>query len=238
MPRKPPPDQAAPSTKTGRRAQTVDAAAEREATRLSSGKKPVRKARTRVPRGGVAGALQDTEPDSRPNIYLRLGKRWSQIITEVKEGQYTWAEFAEELEPAELARGQLMDRHGSFRGRPPALVPRAFHDACIKEIQRRFNEKMQSRLLEATDELIDLSKAGRLDGKDRAKILMYLIERVMGPVPKTVHVTAGEPWEGMMTQGLLRPAVTEGEDQPAPPKRSDRYAKRRRDIEPAEDVDD
>lgn len=237
MPRKPP-DEAAPSTRHSRRGQTADVAAEREVSGLARGKKPVRKAKSNVPRGGVANALRDTQPDSRPQMYLRLGKRWTQIITEVKEGQYTWAEFAEELEPDELARGQLKDRNGEFRGRPPALVPRAFHDACIKEIQRRFNEKMQTRLLEATDELIDLSKAGRLDGKDRAKLLVYLIERVMGPVPKTVHVTAGEPWEGMMTQGLLRPAVTEGDDQPAPPKRSDRYAKRRRDIDPAEDVDD
>jgi hypothetical protein len=200
--------------------------------------KAPRKGRVRasVPRGGVMNALRETQPDTRTQITMRLGKRWSQIITEVKAGQYTWDEFAEELDPEELARAQLKDRDGTFKGRPPSLVPRQFQLACVREIQRRFNEKVQTRLLDAVDELIDLSKIGRMDGKDRAKILVYLIERVMGPVPKTVHVTADEPWQGLLTQGLLRPRE---EGVPAsPPPRSDRYAKRRRRLDPEEDKDD
>jgi hypothetical protein len=194
------------------------------------------RARASVPRGGIARALKAEQPDNRPGIKFSLGKRWSQIITEVKAGQYTWEEFTEELSPEELARGQLKDRDGMFRGRPPALVPRAFQQACVREIQRRFNEKVQARLLDAVDELIDLSKKGRMEAKDQAKVLVYLIERVMGPVPKTVHVTADEPWQGLLTQGLLRPAV---DGTPAsPPARSDRYAKRKRKLDPSEDNDD
>lgn len=192
--------------------------------------------RRRVPRGGVANTKKDTEPDHRPNIEFRLGKRWSQIITEVREGMYTWDEFCEELDPEELARGQLKDRDGRFRGRPPALVPRQFQQACFKEIQRRFNEKVQERLLDATDELITMSKGGGLEPKDRAKILIYLLERVMGPVPKQVTISAGdEGWQGLLTQGFIRPD-TGGASQT--PRSQDRYSKRRKAVDAAEDVDD
>lgn len=192
----------------------------------------------RVPRGGVANAKKDEEPDSRSSIRYRLGKRWSQIVTEVKDGDYTWDEFCAELDPEELARGQLKDRNGRFQGRPPAMVPRGFQQACIKEIHRRFNEKVQTRLLDAVDEMIDLSKAGGgLEGRDRAKLLVYLIERVMGPVPKQVHISNGdEGWQGLLTQGFVRPTVDGTPSAPRP--RSDRYAKRRHAVDAAEDVDD
>lgn len=197
-----------------------------------------KRARVSVPRGGVMNSLRETNPDTRIQKWQRLGKRWSQIISEVKAGQYTWDEFVEELSPEELARGQLKDKDGGFSGRPPALVPRAFQQACVKEIQRRFNEKVQDRLLGATEELIELSRSGFLDGKDRAKVLIYLIERVMGPVPKQVVIAgADEPWQDVMTKGFVRPGVTD--DAPAPaPRRTDRYSKRRKTIDASEDVDD
>jgi hypothetical protein len=198
-------------------------------------REPIR--RRRVPKGGVANAKRAEEPDSRTQIKVRLGKRWSQIITEVASGMYTWDEFVAELDPEELARGQLKDKNGAFKGRPPSLVPRQFQQSCVREIQRRFNEKVQARLLTATDELIELSRSGFLDGKDRAKVLIYLLERVMGPVPKQVHISSGdEGWQGLLTQGFVRP--TEDGTPAAPRPRSDRYAKRRDAANAEEDVDD
>lgn len=222
-------------SKTGRRVPRKEADdVEDEVAELAAGKEKAGSPRAKVPRGGTRA--ERDEPDSRPNVKFRLGKRWSQIITEVKDGQYTWDEFAEELDSEELARGQLKDRNGRFQGRPPALVPKAFHDALIREIHRRFNEKMQARLLEATDELISLSQSGGgLEPKDRAKVLTYLIERVMGPVPKEVKVTAAHSFEEGVS-GLLRPAV-DGSPASAP-RRPDRYAKRRAAMDADEDQDD
>lgn len=205
---------------------------------------PPRKGRARVsvPRGGVENRLREEQPDSRPNGKYRLGKRWTQIIQEVADGQYTWDEFVEELSPEELARGQLKDRNDRFQGRPPALVPRHFQQACLKEIHRRFNEKIQERLLDAVDEMINLSRAGGgMESKDRAKLLIYLTERVMGPIPKQVVIQgADEPWQGMMTKGFTRPAVDPKADGPAgpPPRSHDRYNKRRKFVPAEEDVDD
>jgi hypothetical protein len=127
-----------------------------------------------------------------------LGARWSEVADNIKQGLYTWDDFVQQLTPEELARGQLMDSKGRFTGRPPEWVPRAFLLECQREIYRRFNEKMQERLLGATEEYIDLSRMVD-DPNVREKMLRYLIERVMGPVPKEVVVTQEKPWEVIVT---------------------------------------
>lgn len=156
-----------------------------------------------------------------------LGGTWSEIVDRIRDGEYTWDQFVQALTPEELARGQLMDKNGGFGGRPPEFVPRAFFLQCQREIHRRFNEKMQERLLSATDELIELSREGVMDPKDRAKTLIYLMERVVGPVPKEVIVSTEKPYEGLFAKiaSGARPAQ-EGE--------RSRYANRRRDTEDGE----
>lgn len=159
--------------------------------------------------------------DPRERRHVHLGRRWTQIYTEVESGEYTWDEFVEGLDAEELVRGQLKDYRGGFSGRPPSLVPRAFHLACQRELKRRFDEKVQDRLLDATDELIQLSKMnGGLQPKDRAKVLMYLMERVMGPIPKQVNVTTDAGIEGFFA-GVLRKAPADAEvEQPYTARRS------------------
>lgn len=149
-----------------------------------------------------------------------LGSRWSEIVDRVRAGEYTWEEFCSSLSPEELARGQLKDDRGGFAGKPPEFVPRAFLLACQREIYNRFNEKMQDRLLSATDELIELSRVGHMEPKDRAKILTYLIERVMGPVPKEVVVSTEKPYEGLLAKIVSKARPAEPGD--------DRYATRRK----------
>lgn len=192
--------------------------------------KPVRGRKVEPPVPG------DHTPQRFHGVKIELGRRWSEIVREVADGHYTWDEFAESLTPEELARGQLRDRNGNFVGRPPALVPRSFFDACMREIHRRFNEKMQTRLLDAAEELIELSRAdGGMKPKDRADVLRYLMERVMGPVPKEVKITT-DATIGSVLQGFVRPAVDGGEEKAPAPK--DRYAKRRATVKPEEDTDD
>jgi hypothetical protein len=113
---------------------------------------------------------------------------------DVRSGKYTWEEFCEDLDGEELARAQLKDRKGGWQGRPPAMVPREFHLQCQRELRRRFDEKMQSRLLSATDEYIRLSKDVE-DPALREKMLRYVMERVMGPIPKTVELSAAPKHE-------------------------------------------
>jgi hypothetical protein len=145
----------------------------------------------------VAGGNSDNTIDPRQRTFLkqRIGKRWSQIHEDVNAGVYTWAEFVEGLDAEELARGQLKDKDGYFRGRPPDFIPRQFLTACQREMIRRFNYKIQANFEAATDELIRLGTSDIMDPKDRVKVLQYLVERVVGKIPDKIEVAVADPWE-------------------------------------------
>lgn len=129
---------------------------------------------------------------------MHVGKRWAQIITEVKRGDYTWHQFAESLTAEELARGQLRDENGGFKGRPPTLVPREFHLACFRELKRRFDEEFQGGVLAIAKEYVALAQNEAIPVKDRAKMMQYAMERVFGSIPKEVLVKQEEPWEAVV----------------------------------------
>lgn len=152
-----------------------------------------------VPPPGVNNAS-----DPRSQMYVRVGKRWAQIITEIQDGQYTWEDFVESLDPEELARGQLRSVTGNFKGRPPKFIPRAFFEECQRELKRRFDRKLQQRVLGAVDEYISLSQNVK-DPNLKERMLRYLMERVFGPVPKEVKVTQADPWETIITDILSSP---------------------------------
>lgn len=161
-----------------------------------------------VVKPGSTAGKGDIRPRARRGI--RPGKRWSEIYHAVKTGEYTWDVFVENLDAEELARGQLRDSKGHFTGRPPEFVPRQFVLACQREIFRRFNTKMQTNLEAATNELLRLAfNENLMDAKDRAKILTYFIERVMGKVPDKLEVKVADPWEQIIG-GILAEVPDEG----------------------------
>lgn len=141
---------------------------------------------------------------------VRLGKRWSQIVYEVRSGAYTWQQFTEGLTAEELARGQLKAEDGTFSGRPPTLVPREFHLACFRELKRRFDESFQTNVLAIAQEYVKLAQDPDIPAKDRAKMMQYAMERVFGGIPKEVLVKQDSPWESVVTS-----VVAEAGDAPA-----------------------
>ena len=166
------------------------------------------------PPAGINGAKGD---DPRPQVKIRLGKRWSQIVTEIKRGDYTWKQFAEGLTAEELARGQLKASDGTFTGRPPAVVPREFHLACFRELKRRFDEQFQGAVLDIAKEYVQLAQDKEIPAKDRAKMMQYAMERVFGGIPKEVLVKQDAPWETVVT------SVVAEEDDEAPEWNRRRY---------------
>lgn len=162
------------------------------------------------------------------SVKVTLGRRWSRIVTDIREGHYTWEEFAEGLDPEELARGQLRADNGRFMGRPPSLVPRAFFEVCQRELLRRFNDEMRASLLTATEHYLKLATThGSMDNKDRAKLLQWLIERVAGPAPKEQPREQEDSFDV-----FVRGIVTVGKEDADVP---DRYAGRRRKLDEIED---
>lgn len=112
----------------------------------------------------------------------------------------------------ELTRGQLADRNGHFSGRPPAVVPRTFHTACVREIQRRLNQRFAAAADEAVDTLVDVMRNGEGEqfsqfergGTQRLAAAKYIIERVIGKVPDKLEVTENVTvWQGMQEGGEL-----------------------------------
>ena len=140
---------------------------------------------------------------ARQKVVVRMGKRWSEITQRVRAGEFTWEEFCDELSPEELARGQLKDSNGTFSGRPPEFVPKAFHNACMAQIKKRFDETLLQSLQGATDGLVAMLSDPEVDHNIKAKVSIYLIERVMGKVPDKIIVSSTEPWEEAIISGIV-----------------------------------
>jgi hypothetical protein len=147
---------------------------------------------------------------TRTSITIALGDRWSRIVTDIRKGEYTWREFVEDLDDQELARAQLKDSEGEFRGRPPNFVPREFVLACQREMRRRFEEIFSQSVLEVAEQYVQLAQDTSIPAKDRAKLMQYAMERIFGPVPKEIKVTQEQPWEQVVANVVSDP----GEDMP------------------------
>lgn len=172
----------------------------------------------RTPTTRPAGGKKGAEADPRPRgMTIELGKRWSQIVWEVRAGKYTWQQFSESLTSEELARGQLRDANGGFSGRPPAMVPREFHLSCFRELKRRFDEEFQKDVIGIAKEFVKLAQNEDLPVQTRAKMMQYAMERVFGGIPKEVLVKQDAPWEAVFT------TIVDTPDDAAPEWRKGRY---------------
>lgn len=174
------------------------------------------------PRGGVNKADEHRRgEDTRSRgLFVHVGKRWTEIMRAVKAGEYTWAEFAEGLDEEELARGQLKDADGGWRGRPPTLVPREFHLACQREMKRRFEQLFQDDVLKVAKQYLKLAQSKEIKPETQAKMLQYAMERVFGGIPKDVRVSQEAPWESMVVN-----VMTDGSGPEMPDHLTERYAR-------------
>lgn len=150
---------------------------------------------------------------------IKLGKRWTEVVTAVKRGDYTWSEFCEGLDEEELVRAQLKAEDGSFRGRPPSLVPREFVLACSREHKRRFEQLFQDDVIKVAKQYLEMAQRPDIKPETRAKMLQYAMERVFGGIPKDVRVTSEQPWEQMVVNVL-----GSGEEEEMPSHLERRYA--------------
>lgn len=163
-----------------------------------------------VPEGGNADGTVDHRKRYNMKYAGRLGKRWSEIIQNVKDGEYTWEEFVNALSPEELAKGQIKDKNGSFSGRPPSFVPRAFHDACVRELLARGKVLYKENYVKAIEAMTKIAN-GEVEGTkpaDRIKAATFVIERLEGKVPERLEISAADPW-----QEAIAGIVAEAEDE-------------------------
>lgn len=163
-----------------------------------------------VNKGGVVppGGRIDGDRRVRKEVrFSRLGKRWSQIITEVAQGEYSWEEFVSTLSPEELARGQLKDVNGNFTGRPPTFVPRQFFDASIRELLNRGKILYKENYIACIKAMTQIAQSPGVKEGDRIKAATFVIERLEGKVPDKLEISAADPW-----QTIISGIVAEAED--------------------------
>jgi hypothetical protein len=152
-----------------------------------------------VPEGGGKAEDGDHRRRYRMKYAGRLGKRWSEIIQAVDNKEYTWDEFVGSLTPEELARGQLMDKNGGFTGRPPSYVPRAFHDACVRELLSRGRVLYKENYVKAIQAMTDIANSSTAKEADRIKAATFVIERLEGKVPERLEIAAADPWQSVIS---------------------------------------
>ena len=129
------------------------------------------------------------------DTYIRLQGRYALFIA----GKIT----VEDLDDEELSRGQLRALDGSFRGRPPKVVPVELVQAMRREWLNRANTRLREALLEkGIGTLVMLADDARIDPAVRLKAAQMIIERTMGKVPDKIEVVAEDPIEALF-RGIL-----------------------------------
>lgn len=133
----------------------------------------------------------------------------------------------EELTYEELRRGKLADVNGTFKGRPPAMIPAKFHTMMQRELLKRMQGQIQEQVERAIGVVIEVMEEGEgasetiesrgerittKAGTGRLKAAQYIIERVMGKVPDKTEITANVTvWEGLQEGGELLIDIDEEE---------------------------
>lgn len=126
--------------------------------------------------------------DSTMNLGAKGGARWQVINEMIADEGITLEEFVERLSPEELARGQLRSPDGVFRGAPPKWVPRAFMQACVKELMGRGRRLYQENYEEAVQIMIDLAHSPDVESSVRMRAAQFVIERIEGKTPDRIVV--------------------------------------------------
>lgn len=153
---------------------------------------------------------------------VRLGNRWSEIVSAVQAGEYSWRDFVESLDDEEVARCQLKASDGTFTGRPPSYVPREFALAAARELKRRFDDIFKKDITNIAKEYVRIAQDNSIPAKDRAKLMQYAMERIFGGIPKEVFISQDSPWETVVTSIVAEDGQS---DEPV-----DRYAGRVPDV--------
>ncbi len=109
-----------------------------------------------------------------------------------------WAAFlagelsVSDMDDEEIERGRFRSRDGSFKGVPPATVPRDFGQQLSRELLRRTDSRFKAGLFKVQAHLYHLIFNADRDDVQLKATLAWL-ERVVGKVPDKVEMSAGEP---------------------------------------------
>lgn len=130
--------------------------------------------------------------------YVRIqSQRLQQLLTgELK---------VEDLDDEELARGYPRAEDGSFKGRPPTMIPRIMQDEITRRLLARGQELLKENYLKAMGTLVDIASDPNVDANVRTRTAQYVVERLAGKTPERIHVAAEDPVESLFKSILADP---------------------------------
>ena len=132
------------------------------------------------------------------DMYLRMQGRYALFLN----GKIT----VEDLDDEELSRGQLRALDGTFRGRPPRVVPSELVQAMRREWLKRAEARLREALLDkGIGTLTSLADDPSIDAAVRLRAAEKIIERTMGKVPDRVQLAAEDPVETLFRSILNDP---------------------------------
>lgn len=110
----------------------------------------------------------------------------------------------EDLDDEELRRGQIRSKDGDFRGRPPQLIPRKFHEALARELVSRAETTLRSNMDAALGVITQMAMNPRTPARERLAAAQYVVERTMGKIPDKQIVQAQvAKWEAAMEDVII-----------------------------------
>lgn len=132
------------------------------------------------------------------DTYIRLRGRYAEFLN----GLIT----VDDLDDEELAQGRLKSSDGTFRGRPPAVIPAEMVAAMRREWLSRAEAKLRDALMEVgLGGMIEIAKDKSIDPSVRLRAQQMIIERTMGKVPDKIHIAAEDPVESLFRSILNDP---------------------------------
>lgn len=94
----------------------------------------------------------------------------------------------------ELKRGYRRARDGTFRGRPPNVIPRVVHQELVARVKSKVQQEMLMVMDESVVPVLRDAMRGNLDPETaqvQLRAAQWLYERVFGPDPIKVEVSGG-----------------------------------------------
>jgi hypothetical protein len=131
------------------------------------------------------------------DMYIRLRGRYAKFLA----GEIT----VEDLDDDELAQGRLKSSDGTFRGRPPAVVPGEMVQAMRREWLKRANNSLAEALMGAGLGTIKDLAANAVDESVRLRAADLIVQRTMGKVPDKIEIAAEDPVDTLFRKILNDP---------------------------------
>lgn len=104
----------------------------------------------------------------------------------------------------ELRRGQKRAHDGTFRGRPPRVVPKMLHDELTRRTLKDAKQVMQDNIVAAASALKDIALDEDMPPSDRVRAIDMMMNRILGKPPERVEVSDHRnPYEELI-EGVKR----------------------------------